>query len=65
MIINIHKGLFCDTRLPFGVGSATAVFQKEIDKTLPSLNGVSYCLDDLFSGKDETEYFQNLKVILT
>ena len=34
VVINTHKGLFCSTRLPFGIASAPGVFQQTIDTML-------------------------------
>ena len=34
VLINTHKGLFRYTHLPFGVASAPAVFQREMNKIL-------------------------------
>ena len=65
MVINTHKGLFHYTRLPFGVASAPAIFQREIDKILQGVqNAFSYLDDLLISGKDEAEHHQNLKAVL-
>ena len=36
LFINTHKGLFKYNRLPFGVSSAPAIFQRHMD-TLPGL----------------------------
>ena len=37
--INTHKGLFHYTRLPFGVSSAPAIFQRTMDNILQGLHG--------------------------
>ena len=66
VVINTHKGLFRYTRLPFGVASAPAIFQREMDKILQGLQGAHCYLDDLLvTGKDESEHLQNLDKVLT
>ena len=63
--INIHKGLFQYTRLPYGIASVPAIFQMTMDKILQGLNGVSCYLDDiLITGRDDTEHLANLKKVL-
>ena len=59
--INTHQGLYAYTRLPFGVASAHAIFQKMMDKVLQGLEGVLCYIDDiLVSSKDEASHFQLL-----
>nr|XP_037275833.1 uncharacterized protein LOC119168536 [Rhipicephalus microplus] len=45
--INTHKGLFSFTRLPFGVASAPAVFQRRMETILQGLPGVQVYQDDV------------------
>lgn len=46
-MINTHKGLFRDTRLPFGVLSAPGIFQKVIENIIQGIPGVVAYLDDI------------------
>lgn len=48
VVINTHQGLYCYTRLPFGVASAPAVFQRAMDSILQGMSHVICFLDDIF-----------------
>ena len=64
--INTHKGLYRYKRLPFGVASAPAIFQRTMEATLQGLPMVSVYLDDiLVSGKTQQEHLANLNEVLT
>ena len=63
--INTHQGLYQFTRLPFGVASAPAVFQRAMDTILQGVPGVICYLDDiLVTGKSDGEHFHNLEEVL-
>ena len=63
--INTHKGLYCYTRLPFGVASAPAIFQKTMDTVLQGLPKVICYLDDiLVTGSTEEEHLSNVEKVL-
>ena len=50
--INTHKGPYRPTRLPFGVSSASAIFQLKIEQVLQGTPMVVCRVDDIFiSGK--------------
>ena len=60
--INTHLGLYQYTRLPLGVASAPAMFQKAMDMILQRLPGVICYIDDiLVSGRTEEEQFFRLE----
>ena len=64
--INTHKGLYRWLRLPFGISSSPAIFQKIMDKLLNGLEGVVWYLDDiLISGRTEAEHCRNLEKVLS
>ena len=63
--INTHKGLFEYTRLPFGVVSAPALFQRTMENLLQGLKHVCVYLDDiLVTGSSEREHLDNLAEVL-
>ena len=47
MVINTHKGLFRYKRLPYGIASAPAIWQRTIEKVLHGLEGVCVFMDDI------------------
>ena len=62
--INIHKGLYSFTRLPFGV--ASAIYQKIMDMVLQGLPNVICCIDSihvLVSGEDGASNMQLLEEV--
>ena len=62
--INTHQGLYSYTRLPFGVASAPAMFQKLMDVVLQGIPGVICYIDDiLVSGKDEESHLRTLEEV--
>ena len=63
--INTHRGLFQYNRLPFGVASAPAIFQRYMDTLLQGMLGVSVYLDDiLIAGATIDENLQTLEAVL-
>lgn len=64
--ITTHKGLYQYTRVPFGIASIPAKFQKLMDSVLQGLDGVVVFLDDiLVTGRDRTEHLHRLELVLT
>uniref|UniRef100_A0A3B3S779 ribonuclease H n=1 Tax=Paramormyrops kingsleyae TaxID=1676925 RepID=A0A3B3S779_9TELE len=65
LTINTHRGLFTDNRLPFGVASVPALFQRTIEGLLRGIPRVALYLDDiLLSGSDEADHLKNLDTVL-
>ena len=65
LTINTHKGLYKFTRLPFGVSSASAIFQSIMDQVLTGIPGVACRVDDIIiTGKDDTEHMRNLREVV-
>ena len=61
LVINTHKGLYQYHRLPFGVSSAPALFQRAMDSILQGLSGVVCYIDDiLVTGANTEEHLANL-----
>ena len=63
--MNTHKGLFQYTRLPFGISSATGIFQRVIESLLQGIDGVVVYLDDiLVTGSTEEAHLKELEEVL-
>ena len=63
--ITTQKGLFRYTRLPFGIASSPAIFQRTMDNLLQNLPKVTVYLDDiLITGDSEEEHLENLEKVL-
>ena len=65
VVINTQQGLYRYTRLPFGVASAPAVFQRAMDSILQGMSHVICFIDDiLVTGITEVEHDNNLEEVL-
>ena len=65
VVINMHKGLFRYTRLPYGIASAPGIFQKVMESLLQGIPHVTVYLDDiLIAGETETVHLQSLNEVL-
>ena len=63
--INTQRGLYQYNRLPFGISSAPAIFQRTIENILQNLPYTCVYLDNiLVTGKTETEHIRNLEEVL-
>ena len=66
LIVNTHKGLFQSKRLQFGIHSASGIFQREMEKCLDKILFLKVWSDDiLISGRNDVEYLENLKSVLS
>ena len=65
MTINTHKGLFQYTRLPYGISSAPAQFQRTMESLLQGIPSTVVYFDDiLVTGDTVDELFKNLDQVL-
>ena len=65
LTINTHKGLLTYNRLPFGISSAPAVFQRTLEELFRDQQGVAIYLDDiLVTGRDADEHNGRLQKVL-
>lgn len=63
--ISTHKGLFSYNRLPFGISSAPALFQRTMEQLLAGIEGVVCFIDDiLITGGNQTEHLLRLEKVL-
>ena len=66
LVINTQKGLYEYTRMPFGITSAPAIFQRTMDNLLQGLNNVVVYIDDiLITGKSNEEHLSTLDKVLS
>ena len=64
LTINTHCGLFQFTRMPNGIHSGPALFQRTMDSLLSGIPGVTCYLDDiLVAGKSAQEHYQTLACV--
>ena len=65
-VISTHRGLFAYQRLPFGVSSAPAIWQRTIEQVLTGINGIVCYFDDvLVCGKTRAEHDARLRQVLS
>lgn len=62
LVVNTPLGLFRYERLPFGVASAPAIFQRLIEQTISDIPGcVNYLDDIIITGETEQDHIENLR----
>lgn len=65
LTINTPKGLYQMNRLPYGIASSPAIFQRIMDQILQGLPKVVCYLDDiLITGSTEAEHWENVEQVL-
>ncbi|XP_041822728.1 uncharacterized protein K02A2.6-like [Chelmon rostratus] len=65
LTINTPKGLYQMNRLPYGIASSPAIFQRIMDQVLQGLPKVVCYLDDiLITGSTEAEHWKNVDLVL-
>ena len=65
LALSTHRGVLLQTRLPFGISSATGYFQDVMNQLTSDLPGVAVHLDDiLISGKTAEDHLNNLRRLL-
>ena len=63
--INTPRDLYRYKRLPFGIASSPAVFQRTMGIILQGLGHVASIQDDIFiTGKDDEEHIENFDSVL-
>lgn len=66
LTLSTHRGLFEPQRLMFGIASAPAIFQREIESLLCGINKTVCFLDDiLIGGKAFSEHVKAVREVLT
>lgn len=61
MTVNTHKDLYQYERLPYGLATAPAIWQKSMDQTLQGIPGCQVYLDDIIvTGRSTSEHLKTL-----
>lgn len=64
LTLNTHKGLYTCNRLLYGIASAPAIWQREIENILKDIPGVSVFLDDIkITGVTDEIHLQTLEKV--
>ncbi|XGW34211.1 hypothetical protein V3C99_018216 [Haemonchus contortus] len=63
--INTHRGMFVYNRVPFGIASIPAIFQRIMETTLAGIEGVIIYLDDItVTAPDDVTHLARLREML-
>ena len=63
--INIHRGLYRYTKMPFRTVSSAAIFQKTMDVILQGIpHTICYIDDILITGANDQEHLANFEEVL-
>ena len=63
--VNTHRGLFQYCRLPFGIASAPAIFQRTMESLVGDIPMCKAYLDDIIvTGRSDEEHLSNLHKVL-
>lgn len=66
LILSTHKGFFRYCRMPFGISSAPAKFQRTMEVILAGIEGVSCYLDDIIvTAKSRAEHVKTVEQVLS
>lgn len=64
LTLNTHKGLYRPTRLMFGIASAPAIWQRQMEQILQDVPGCSIFLDDIkITGPDLQTHLERLDLV--
>ena len=65
LVISTHKGFFRYRRMPFGISSAPAKFQKTMETVLQGIPGVKCFLDDIMvTARNREDHLKVVKLVL-
>ncbi|XP_037507733.1 uncharacterized protein K02A2.6-like [Rhipicephalus sanguineus] len=64
-VLNTHKGLFSYNRLPYGIASAPAIFQRKMEAVLKDIPGTQVFLDDILVAERQHEFGTTLRKVLS
>ena len=63
--VNTHRGRFYYNRLPYGISSAPAIFQRNMENILQDKTYVAVYLDDItMTGATNAQYLETLDLVL-
>lgn len=65
LTLNTHKRFYRSTRLMYGIASASAIWQREMENILHDISGVSVYLNDIkITGPDDETHLKRLEKVL-